>query len=115
MPVALGLDPLRDLEFVSELEHGFSSLEKAREPMSLTPAAASAASFFLAAVFFGEGALMTVGFFSFFLAVVLSCGGAKTASASVRKSISLSRGNGCMSSEDEAKCTPNEFVVCQAI
>jgi hypothetical protein len=33
MPVALGLDPLRDLEFVGELEHGFSCLEKAREPM----------------------------------------------------------------------------------
>jgi hypothetical protein len=33
MPVAFGLDPLRDLEFVGELEHDFSSLEKAREPM----------------------------------------------------------------------------------
>jgi hypothetical protein len=40
MPVALGFDPLRNSKFVGELEHGFSSLEKARAPMSLTPAAA---------------------------------------------------------------------------
>jgi hypothetical protein len=33
MPFALGLDPLRDLKSVGELEHGFSSLERAREPM----------------------------------------------------------------------------------
>jgi hypothetical protein len=28
MPVALGFDLLRDLEFVGELEHGFSSRER---------------------------------------------------------------------------------------
>jgi hypothetical protein len=33
MPVALGFDPLSNSKFVGELEHGLSSLEKAREPM----------------------------------------------------------------------------------
>ena len=33
MPFALGRDPLRDLEFVDELEHGLSFPEKTREPM----------------------------------------------------------------------------------